>query len=45
MLLWILHSTKGLGVKIVNPGGINAFKFNQRTLDLDEKNKKYGITP
>ena len=42
---WILHSTKGLGVKIVNPGGINAFKFNQRTLDLDEKNKKYGITP
>jgi len=42
---WILHSTKGLGIKIVNPGGINAFKFNQRTLDLDEKNKKYGITP
>ena len=42
---WILHSTKGLGIKIVNPGGINAFKINQRTLDLDEKNKKYGITP
>lgn len=42
---WILHSTKGLGIKIVNPGGINAFKFNQRTLDLDEKNKKYAITP
>ena len=41
----ILHSTKGLGIKIVNPGGINAFKFNQRALDLDEKNKKYGITP
>ena len=35
---WILHSTKGLGIKIVNPGGINAFKFNQRALDLDEKN-------
>ena len=42
---WILSSTKGLGVKIVNPGCINAFKFNQRELDLDEKNKKYGITP
>ena len=42
---WILQSTKGLGIKIVNPGGINAFKFNQRELDLDEKNKKYGITP
>jgi len=42
---WILTSTKGLGIKIVNPGGINAFKFNQRELDLDAKNKKYGITP
>ena len=42
---WILQSTKGLGIKIVNPGGINAFKFNQRELDLDEKNKKYDITP
>jgi len=42
---WILNSTKGLGIKIVNPGGINAFKFNQRELNLDEKNKKYGITP
>ena len=42
---WILNSTKGLGIKIVNPGGINAFKFNQRALNLDEKNKKYGITP
>ena len=42
---WILSSTKGLGIKIVNPGGINAFKFNQRELDLDEKNKHYGITP
>ena len=42
---WILQSTKGLGIKIVNPGGINAFKFNQRELDLDEKNRKYDITP
>ena len=42
---WILNSTKGLGNKLVNPGVINAFKFNQRELNLDEKNKKYGITP
>ena len=42
---WIIQSTKSLGIKIVNPGGINAFKFNQRELDLDEKNKKYNITP
>ncbi len=27
------------------PGGISAFKFNQRKLDLDEKHVYYGITP
>ncbi|MEC9313606.1 MAG: amidohydrolase family protein, partial [Pseudomonadota bacterium] len=35
---WILTHTQALGLKVVNPGGINAFKFNQRKLDLDEKN-------
>ncbi|HIO12707.1 MAG TPA: formylmethanofuran dehydrogenase subunit A, partial [Methylococcales bacterium] len=35
----------GIGIKVVNPGGINAFKFNQRQLDLDENNKFYNVTP
>jgi formylmethanofuran dehydrogenase subunit A len=30
---------------VVNPGGINAFKFNQRKLDLDENNRHYQISP
>lgn len=42
---WILTATKGIGVKVVNPGGINAFKFNQRQLDLDEYNQYYNVTP
>lgn len=42
---WTLHSSKALGVKVVNPGGISAFKFNQRSLDVDEKHVHYGITP
>jgi formylmethanofuran dehydrogenase subunit A len=42
---WILQATQCLGIKVINPGGINAFKFNQRQLDLDEPNKHYGITP
>lgn len=29
----------------MNPGGINAFKFNQRRLDLDENNSHYQVTP
>ncbi|MSP85815.1 MAG: formylmethanofuran dehydrogenase subunit A [Methylotenera sp.] len=42
---WILHSTQSIGIKVVNPGGINAFKFNQRKLDLDENNSYYQISP
>ncbi len=42
---WNLHSAKGIGIKVVNAGGINAFKFNQRKLDLDEKNSHYDVTP
>jgi len=33
---WTINSAKAIGIKVVNPGGINAFKFNQRKLDLDE---------
>ena len=41
---WTLHATQALAVKIVNPGGISAFKFNGRKLDLDEAGPFYGIT-
>jgi len=40
-----MHASKALGVKVVNPGGISAFKFNQRSLDVDEQHVHYGITP
>jgi formylmethanofuran dehydrogenase subunit A len=42
---WMLKATKCMAIKIVNPGGINAFKFNARKMDLDEKNPHYEITP
>ena len=42
---WTIHATRAMGVKVVNPGGINAFKFNQRKLDLDENNRYYDVTP
>lgn len=44
-IAWTLHATQALAIKVVNPGGINAFKFNQRKLDLDEENTAYGVTP
>ncbi|HTT08886.1 MAG TPA: formylmethanofuran dehydrogenase subunit A [Gammaproteobacteria bacterium] len=40
-----ITAAQALAVKVVNPGGISAFKFNQRNLDLDEKNAHYGVTP
>jgi len=42
---WIINATQAIAIKVVNPGGINAFKFNQRRLDLDENNEHYGISP
>ncbi|MCY4362217.1 MAG: formylmethanofuran dehydrogenase subunit A [Gammaproteobacteria bacterium] len=42
---WTIHAARAMGIKVVNPGGISAFKFNQRKLDLDEKNNYYEITP
>ena len=41
---WTLNAAQALAIKVVNPGGINAFKFNQRKLDLDERNSAYGVT-
>ena len=42
---FILNATQSIGIKVVNPGGINAFKFNQRSLNVDEKSKHYNVTP
>lgn len=43
---YTLNATQAMGLKVVNPGGISAFKFNQRSLDLDESHSHYqGVTP
>ena len=44
-IAFVLKATQCIGVKVVNPGGINAFKFNQRALNVDEKSKYYDTTP
>jgi len=41
----MVQATKALGVKVVNPGGISAFKFNQRKLDVDEPHVHWQVTP
>jgi len=42
---WTLHATQCIGIKVVNPGGISAFKFNARKLDVDDPHPHYRITP
>ena len=42
---WTMHAAQAIAVKVVNPGGISAFKFNQRKLDLDEEHVYYKVTP
>ncbi|MBS7539436.1 formylmethanofuran dehydrogenase subunit A [Ancylobacter lacus] len=42
---WMIEATQAFAIKIVNPGGINAFKFNARRMNLDEGNPHYGVTP
>jgi len=42
---WTLAATQAIAIKVVNPGGISAFKFNQRAMDLDEPHPHYRITP
>lgn len=42
---WTIRASKAMGVKVVNPGGISAFKFNQRKLDVDENHVHWQVTP
>jgi formylmethanofuran dehydrogenase subunit A len=42
---WVMDCTQSIAIKVVNPGGISAFKFNQRRLDVDELHTHYRVTP
>jgi formylmethanofuran dehydrogenase subunit A len=42
---WTINASKAMGVKVVNPAGISAFKFNQRKLDVDEQHVHWHVTP
>jgi formylmethanofuran dehydrogenase subunit A len=42
---WTLNASQAIGIKVVNPGGISAFKFNTRSFDLDDVHPHYGVTP
>ena len=40
----ILAGSRGIGVKVINPGGAAAFKRNARSFGLDDEVPGYGVT-
>src|SRR5262249_50127265 len=42
---WILHASQPIAIKVVNPGGISPFKFNQRKHERHEEHGYYKVTP
>jgi formylmethanofuran dehydrogenase subunit A len=42
---FMVTATQAIGVKVVNAGGIDAFKFNVRKMDVDTIHPEYGVTP
>jgi formylmethanofuran dehydrogenase subunit A len=42
---WMVRATAAHAVKVVNAGGISAFKFNRRGLGIDEPGPHHGVTP
>lgn len=45
LVAWTVRASKAHAVKVVNPGGISAFKFNERALNIDQAHPLYGVTP
>ncbi len=42
---WMVRATRCIAVKVVNAGGISAFKFDGQPLDVDTPHPHYGVTP
>ena len=41
---WTLSHAKAIGLKVINAGGSEAFKFNARTFCLDDEVPDYGVS-
>lgn len=41
---WLLTTSRGLGAKTINPGGVAALKSNVRKFNLDDTIPEYGVS-
>jgi len=44
-IAWMLKATRGYAIKIVNPGGLEAWGFGRNVHSLDDPVPNFGITP
>ncbi len=44
-IAWALERTKGFGVKVVNPGGVEAWMYGGNVRSLDDQVPGFNITP
>jgi formylmethanofuran dehydrogenase subunit A len=44
-IAWMLRATKGYAIKIVNPGGLEAWGYGRNVHSLDDVVPNFGITP
>jgi formylmethanofuran dehydrogenase subunit A len=42
---WLLDASKGYAIKIVNPGGVENWKWGKNVGELDDEVIGYGVTP
>jgi len=45
LVAWMLQATKGYAIKIVNPGGIEAWAWGKNVSSLDDQVPHFNITP
>ena len=44
-IAWALERTKGFGVKVVNPGGVEAWMYGGNVKSLDDQVPSFNVTP
>lgn len=44
LVSWLLASSKGYAIKVVNPGGVESWKWSTGTVDLDTPVQPFGIS-
>ncbi len=45
IVAWLLQATKAYAIKLVNPGGVELWKFRGNVHTLDDEVTGFGVTP